>query len=73
MVYYETMTHDQLNDEVPQGKAGFREFFVNTFRALPDLRDNIREIVAEDDIVVVYNHHDSHPYRWQVAYTAAHR
>jgi len=45
----------QHNEDVPQGKAGFREFFINTFKALPDFRYNIKKIVAEGDIVMVYS------------------
>ena len=44
----------QHNEDVPQGKAGFREFFENTFKSLPDFRHTIKKIVAEDDIVMVY-------------------
>ena len=45
----------QHNEDVPPGKAGFREFFINTFKALPDYRHTIRIIVAEDDTVMVYS------------------
>jgi len=45
----------QHNEDVPPGKAGFREFFVNTFKALPDFRYTIRKIVAEGAIVMVYS------------------
>ena len=45
----------QHNKDVPQGKAGFREFFENTFKALPDFRYAVKKIVAEDDIVMVYS------------------
>lgn len=44
----------QHNEDVPQGKAGFREFFVNTFKALPDFKHGIKKIVAEGDTVMVY-------------------
>jgi predicted SnoaL-like aldol condensation-catalyzing enzyme len=45
----------QHNKDVPQGKAGFREFFVNTYKALPDFRYTIKKIVAEGDTVMVYS------------------
>ena len=45
----------QHNEDVPQGKAGFREFFVNTFKAMPDFRYTVKKIVAEGDIVMVYS------------------
>jgi predicted SnoaL-like aldol condensation-catalyzing enzyme len=45
----------QHNEDVPQGKAGFRDFFINTFKAMPDFKHTIRKIVAEADIVMVYS------------------
>jgi predicted SnoaL-like aldol condensation-catalyzing enzyme len=44
----------QHNADVPQGKAGFRQFFETTFRAMPDFRYTVKKIVAGDDIVMAY-------------------
>ena len=45
----------QHNEDVPQGKAGFKDFFITTFKAMPNFRYTVRKIVAEDDIVMVYS------------------
>jgi predicted ester cyclase len=44
----------QHNSDVPQGKAGFKQFFVTTFKALPDFKYTIKKIVAEGDTVMAY-------------------
>ena len=45
----------QHNEDVPQGKAGFKEFFKDMFRAMPDFRYTMKKIVAEGDIVMMYS------------------
>ena len=45
----------QHNQDVKQGKAGFKEFFEETFRAIPDFRYTLKEMVAEGDIVMAYS------------------
>lgn len=45
----------QHNPDVPQGKAGFKEFFEMTFNALPDFRYMIKQVVADGDYVWVYS------------------
>ena len=44
----------QHNQDVPQGKAGFRNFFTNTFKSIPDFGYTIKRIVAEGDFVMLY-------------------
>ena len=44
----------QHNSDVPQGKAGFKQFFVNTFTAMPDFKYTIKKIVAEGDTAMAY-------------------
>ena len=44
----------QHNSDVPQGKAGFKQFFVNTFKAMPDFKYTIKKIVAEGDTAMAY-------------------
>ena len=44
----------QHNQDVPQGKAGFKEFFTNTFKSIPDFGYTIKRIVAEGDYVMLY-------------------
>jgi predicted SnoaL-like aldol condensation-catalyzing enzyme len=44
----------QHNADVAQGKAGFKQFFDKTFKAMPDFRYTIKKIVAEGDIVMAY-------------------
>jgi len=44
----------QHNEVVPAGKAGFKNFFERTFKALPDFNYTIKKIVAEGDIVMMY-------------------
>lgn len=45
----------QHNPDVPQGKAGFREFFEATFKAMPDFRYVLKNIVAQGDMVWIYS------------------
>lgn len=44
----------QHNPDVPQGKAGFKQFFKKTFKAIPDFKYTLKEIVAERDRVWIY-------------------
>jgi predicted SnoaL-like aldol condensation-catalyzing enzyme len=44
----------QHNPDVPQGKAGFIEFFKTTFKAMPDFRYTLKKIVADGDLVMIY-------------------
>jgi steroid delta-isomerase-like uncharacterized protein len=45
----------QHNEDVPQGKAGFKQFFEQMFKAMPDFRYTMEKIVAEDDTVMMYS------------------
>jgi predicted SnoaL-like aldol condensation-catalyzing enzyme len=45
----------QHNPDVAQGKSGFIEFHKGFFRAFPDSRASINMLVAEGDLVFVYN------------------
>jgi predicted SnoaL-like aldol condensation-catalyzing enzyme len=45
----------QHNPDVPQGKAGFAEFHKGFFVAFPDAFASINRLVAEGDLVFVYN------------------
>ena len=45
----------QHNEDTPQGKAGFKQFFEQMFQAMPDFSYTIKRIVAEDDIVMMYS------------------
>ena len=44
----------QHNEDVPQGKKGFIQFFEETFQAIPDFRYDIKKIIAEGDTVMAY-------------------
>ncbi len=44
----------QHNPLVPQGREGFRRFFADAFRAVPDWRHETRMATAEGDLVWVY-------------------
>jgi predicted SnoaL-like aldol condensation-catalyzing enzyme len=44
----------QHNPDVPQGKAGFKQFFEVTFKAMPDFKYTLKQIVAEEDLVWIY-------------------
>jgi predicted SnoaL-like aldol condensation-catalyzing enzyme len=45
----------QHNPDTRQGKAGFIEFHKGFFAAVPDFCATINQIVAESDLVFVYN------------------
>jgi predicted SnoaL-like aldol condensation-catalyzing enzyme len=45
----------QHNPDVKQGKAGFTEFFKETFRAIPDFKYTLKKMIAEGDIVMAYS------------------
>jgi steroid delta-isomerase-like uncharacterized protein len=45
----------QHNEDVPQGKAGFKRFFTQMFRAMPDFSYTMKIIIAEGDIVMMYS------------------
>jgi len=45
----------QHNEDVAQGKAGFKEFFVDMFKVMPDFKYTMKKIIAEGDIVMMYS------------------
>lgn len=45
----------QHNEDTPQGKAGFKVFFEQMFKAMPDFSYTIKKIVAEGDTVMMYS------------------
>ena len=45
----------QHNEDVPQGKDGFIQFFKQMFKVMPDFRYTPKKIVAEGDIVMMYS------------------
>lgn len=44
----------QHNADVAQGKKGFTEFFAATFKAIPDFKYTLLNMVAEGDYVMIY-------------------
>ena len=44
----------QHNEDVPQGKAGFIQFFEQMFKAMPDFNYTVKRIIAEGDTVMLY-------------------
>ena len=46
--------HNENDDPFPEGKIRFKEFHEQIFKAMPDFRYNIKKIMAEDDIVMLY-------------------
>ncbi len=44
----------QHNADVPQRKAGFKQFFEATFKAMPDFRYTLKKIVADGDLVFIH-------------------
>ena len=44
----------QHNPDCPQGKAGFTEFFQVIFKAMPDFKYSIKQIIAEGNLVWMY-------------------
>lgn len=45
----------QHNEDTPQGRTGFKEFFEQMFKAMPDFTYTIKKIVAEGDTVMMYS------------------
>jgi steroid delta-isomerase-like uncharacterized protein len=45
----------QHNEDVAQGKAGFKEFFMEMFEVMPDFKYTMKKIIAEGDIVMMYS------------------
>ena len=45
----------QHNQDCPQGKDGFVEFFEGIFRGIPDFSYTMKRIVAEGDFVMMYS------------------
>jgi predicted SnoaL-like aldol condensation-catalyzing enzyme len=45
----------QHNADCPQGKAGFLEFFDVIFRAVPDFKYTLKNMVVDGDIVMAYS------------------
>jgi len=45
----------QHNADVPQGMEGFTQFFMATFKAIPDFRYDFKQFIAGDDLVAVYS------------------
>jgi len=52
---YLTDEYIQHNPDVAQGRAGFEGFFKITFKAMPDFRYTIKQVVADGDRVWVYS------------------
>lgn len=51
----------QHNPEFPQGREGFVQGFEQMFKRCPDFRQELRHVIAEDDLVCV------HAYAWGAA------
>jgi steroid delta-isomerase-like uncharacterized protein len=45
----------QHNPDCPQGMAGFIGFFQQIFKAVPDFRYTIKQMIAEGDLVWMYS------------------
>jgi predicted SnoaL-like aldol condensation-catalyzing enzyme len=45
----------QHNQDCPQGKAGFVQFFEEIFGAVPDFKYTLKKMIAEGDIVMAYS------------------
>ena len=45
----------QHNPDCPQGMAGFIVFFRQIFKAVPDFRYSIKQMIAEGDLVWMYS------------------
>jgi len=45
----------QHNEDTPQGKAGFKQFFEQMFKAMPDFSYTTKKIIAEGDIVMMHS------------------
>jgi predicted SnoaL-like aldol condensation-catalyzing enzyme len=44
----------QHNPDVAQGKEGFRQFFEETFKAMPDFKYTLKTLVADEDRVWIF-------------------
>ena len=47
--------HNENDDPFPEGKARFKEFHEQIFKAMPDFSYTIKKIVAEGDTVMMYS------------------
>ena len=45
----------QHNEDVAGGKEGFKQFFEQTFKSIPDFSYTMKKIVADGDIVMMYS------------------
>jgi steroid delta-isomerase-like uncharacterized protein len=45
----------QHNPDVPQGKTGFKKFFEQMFKVMPDFSYTVKKLIAEGDIVMMYS------------------
>ena len=45
----------QHNEDVAGGKEGFRKFFEQTFKSIPDFSYTMKKIVADGDIVMMFS------------------
>ena len=45
----------QHNEDAPQGKDGFKQFFEGIFDGIPDFSYTIKQIIAEGDTVMMYS------------------
>ena len=45
----------QHNEDCPQGKAGFVQFFESIFAGIPDFSYTMKRIVAEGDLVMLWS------------------
>ena len=45
----------QHNEDTPQGKDGFKQFFEQIFKAMPDFSYTMKKIIAEGDTVMMYS------------------
>jgi len=44
----------QHNPDVAQDREGFKSFFEQTLKAMPDFKYTLRKIIGEDDMVWIY-------------------
>lgn len=47
--------HNENDDPFPDGKKQFIDFFEKTFKNMPDFRSNVKRIIAEGDIGMMYS------------------
>jgi predicted SnoaL-like aldol condensation-catalyzing enzyme len=52
--YFMKEDYIQHNADVPQGREGFRSFFEQTFKAMPDFKYTLNKIIAEENMVWIY-------------------